>query len=596
MRDHPKRTLLRRGLVASTLAAAGILAAGQPAAAAPSATVTVDFNQSVQAVSAASFGATITGYGNGSYITNDAVHRGHVDRLGVGTARFEVGYAVPGDPASALRCGGNYCETNIPAADWIAAIRQTGAEPLVILPLDGRHDAGIDRTDAVNIYQHLAASGTPVRQFIIGNELNNGGNPKNMSAAAYSSRFNLIADALRAVDPAVRLGGPATSYYDAAYLETVLAGSGSRMDFVDFHKYGQGGTVNHDDATLLGDRVRSYGTDIASLRAQITRLVPGRALGIVIGEYNLDWDSDPRNLTPFNTVWSAGVLGTILRGGGTAIQYGDKNGPLGLTSENDMAGFTRNAPLPIYHGIGMFTGEGLFRPFGATMVQASADTTDLHVFASTGAKNIVLVNTSADATATTLRLNGLLAGTAEIWQATTGAPQSAGSLTVAGGTGTLTLPGRSVTTLVLTPANGLTATYANKAQPGDPVPPATVRRVDPAVAFDWGRSAPAAGINADNFLATWTGQVQADTAGTYTFTTTSDDGVRLWIDGKLLVDAWTDHSKRDDSGQITLTAGRHDIRMEYYEHGYSAIAQLSWAGPGITRQIIPATRLWSAAA
>lgn len=137
------------------------------------------------------------------------------------------------------------------------------------------------------------------------------------------------------------------------------------------------------------------------------------------------------------------------------------------------------------------------------------------------------------------------------------------------------------------PANGLAATYFDNAD----LTGSQVNRVDPTVNFEWYGGSPAAGIGADTFSARWTGQIDVPTTGTYTFTASTDDGSRLWIDDTTVVNAWFDHSLRDDSGQITLTAGSHRIRFEYYENGWDAIAKLSWAGPGISRQIIPTDRL-----
>ena len=76
----------------------------------------------------------------------------------------------------------------------------------------------------------------------------------------------------------------------------------------------------------------------------------------------------------------------------------------------------------------------------------------------------------------------------------------------------------------------------------------------------------------------------APVTGTYTFTTTSDDGVRLYVNGQLLIDNWTDHRGRTEQRDASsLAAGqRYDIRMDYYDHATLATARLSWAYPGQT--------------
>jgi hypothetical protein len=119
-------------------------------------------------------------------------------------------------------------------------------------------------------------------------------------------------------------------------------------------------------------------------------------------------------------------------------------------------------------------------------------------------------------------------------------------------------------------------------------------RTDATVNFDWGDGAPGAGVPANDFSVRWSGQVQAPVTGTYTFSTVSDDGVRLWVNGQLVIDNWTDHAATaDTSAAIALVGGtRYDLRMEYYEHKVLAVARLQWAYPGQTVTVIPQSRLF----
>jgi hypothetical protein len=118
-------------------------------------------------------------------------------------------------------------------------------------------------------------------------------------------------------------------------------------------------------------------------------------------------------------------------------------------------------------------------------------------------------------------------------------------------------------------------------------------RTDTTVNFEWGSGSPDALIGADTFSVRWSGWVHAPITGGYTFYTTSDDGVRLWVDNQLLINNWTDHGATENSGSITLTAGKkYDIKLEYYENGGAATIKLSWAPPGQAKQIIPQERLY----
>ena len=121
----------------------------------------------------------------------------------------------------------------------------------------------------------------------------------------------------------------------------------------------------------------------------------------------------------------------------------------------------------------------------------------------------------------------------------------------------------------------------------------TITRTDPIVDFNWGNGSPDPAIGPDTFSARWMGQVEAPVSGQYTFTTNSDDGVRLFVDGRLLIDNWTDHGPTDNSGTATLEAGkRYDIQLDYYENGGGAVARLHWSYPGQARQAIPSNRLY----
>src|SRR3712207_1859198 len=75
-------------------------------------------------------------------------------------------------------------------------------------------------------------------------------------------------------------------------------------------------------------------------------------------------------------------------------------------------------------------------------------------------------------------------------------------------------------------------------------------RCEQAIAYDWGTGAPAVGINADNFSVRWIGR-HSFAAGAYNFTAVSDNGMRVWFDGALMVDKW------QNSPTATYTASRN---------------------------------------
>ena len=116
-------------------------------------------------------------------------------------------------------------------------------------------------------------------------------------------------------------------------------------------------------------------------------------------------------------------------------------------------------------------------------------------------------------------------------------------------------------------------------------------RIDPQIDFTWAE-APDEAVGADNFSVRWTGEVEAAFTETYTFYTNSDAGVRLWVDGKQLVNNWTEHENTENSGNIDLVAGQtYSLVMEYYESTGGAVAELRWSSPRTPKQIIPQAAL-----
>ncbi len=105
-------------------------------------------------------------------------------------------------------------------------------------------------------------------------------------------------------------------------------------------------------------------------------------------------------------------------------------------------------------------------------------------------------------------------------------------------------------------------------------------RSDQTIDFNWGDNAPIQGMVPDTFSIRWRGQLIAPETGEYTLNTLSDDGTRLFIDNKLVIDEWQDQAPLIASGKIILEAGKkYDVKLEYYENLMGAVAQLRWILP-----------------
>ena len=117
-------------------------------------------------------------------------------------------------------------------------------------------------------------------------------------------------------------------------------------------------------------------------------------------------------------------------------------------------------------------------------------------------------------------------------------------------------------------------------------------RIDAIVNTNWGNGSPDPAISSDSFTARWTGTVQPQFTETYTFSTTTDDGVRLWVNGQLLIDEWVDQGPTTWTGSIALKAQQvYNIRMDYYENGGGAEAILGWSSHSTPQAVIPQTQL-----
>jgi hypothetical protein len=115
--------------------------------------------------------------------------------------------------------------------------------------------------------------------------------------------------------------------------------------------------------------------------------------------------------------------------------------------------------------------------------------------------------------------------------------------------------------------------FANPSMGGSP----TFSRCEPTIANSWASGGPGNGVGADGFSVRWTGRFDV-TAGSYSFTVRADDGVRLRVDREKLVNAWVDHKATTYRASKTLAAGEHEVKLEYYENGGDAVAELAWRG------------------
>ena len=123
--------------------------------------------------------------------------------------------------------------------------------------------------------------------------------------------------------------------------------------------------------------------------------------------------------------------------------------------------------------------------------------------------------------------------------------------------------------------------WSNRSFNGAP----TVQRWENTIDFRWGNAAPDPRVPNENFSIRWV-KKQYFSGGTYRFKATMDDAMRVWVDGRMVMDYWWDSQGHTETVDVALSAGDHDIRIDYYDAGGVAVAQFSWqqiaTGPGNT--------------
>lgn len=105
-------------------------------------------------------------------------------------------------------------------------------------------------------------------------------------------------------------------------------------------------------------------------------------------------------------------------------------------------------------------------------------------------------------------------------------------------------------------------------------------RTDPQIAFDWNWSYPAPGVQREYFSVRWTGKLYAPVTGRYRFSAVVDDGVRVWVGGKRVIDEWRKQDDIQFVGEVFLNARTwYDLRVEYYNDWKGSIVFVNWELP-----------------
>jgi outer membrane protein OmpA-like peptidoglycan-associated protein len=106
-------------------------------------------------------------------------------------------------------------------------------------------------------------------------------------------------------------------------------------------------------------------------------------------------------------------------------------------------------------------------------------------------------------------------------------------------------------------------------------------RTDAKIDFDWAiGTSPAAGISPEKYSIRWTGKLRAPQTGVYTFSAKVDDGIRVWVGGVKVIDAWQWNDSRDFNGQVSMQEGlMYDLKVEYFNGTREGEIHLLWHLP-----------------
>ena len=140
---------------------------------------------------------------------------------------------------------------------------------------------------------------------------------------------------------------------------------------------------------------------------------------------------------------------------------------------------------------------------------------------------------------------------------------------------------------------GLLGQYYPNTSASSPFVGSPLVRTDAVINFNWNSTSPDPSIPTANYTVRWTGMLQPLFSEPYTFYTTTDDGVRLWVNNQLVIDHWSPQSPTTWSGSINLQAFQHyAIEMDYFQAQGGAVAQLGWSSPSTAQQVIPQSQLY----
>ncbi len=105
-------------------------------------------------------------------------------------------------------------------------------------------------------------------------------------------------------------------------------------------------------------------------------------------------------------------------------------------------------------------------------------------------------------------------------------------------------------------------------------------RIDPQISFDWTGRSPVSGLGKSYYSIRWTGKLLAPVSGRYVFNAKVDDGIRIWVGNRQVMDAWQLNDSKRFTGAVTLKAGQYyDLKIDYFNDLLGGVIELFWQRP-----------------
>jgi xylan 1,4-beta-xylosidase len=391
------------GLTAG-LACTLIAAAVPPAMATPNpsntdpiaATVTVNWDSAVGKSTSRLFGTNDFQVSNPSGGADDPVYAKLLDQMGIHTFRLHVGGLTSDwtdpktkdwDPAKIAK------EYNAPYMRNATVIQNIPTWPRWCRDTDGLAEPVAYAAFAASLVKTVNVTlGKHVRYFEPMNEWNDA-YAKNIPKLAET--FNRAAVAMKAVDPGIKMTGPAFSWCNLGAMEGFLKVCGPNIDMVSWHRYGNCSEKDSTD-TVMGQTV-TMGADVTHVKALIDKYARGHHVETALDEYNIpcDWqEGDTRQWTNVGATFNASVVKNFAYAGGDILTtWASKDGIYGLIDPDD-----KLRPAAYFHQWGNESLVGTLRATASThpMVEAMA------VTRSHGERTLLLINKASGTATVTL--------------------------------------------------------------------------------------------------------------------------------------------------------------------------------------------------